>query len=402
MARSKQPSVQARRRSVLLAASAAAAFPLARPAIAQERKLVVGVVLPLSGTFADQGRNNEEGIKTFQKIHGTKVGNVTVETVMRDDQGPGSGDLSRRLTQELIQRSRAEIILGYSFTPNALSAASLLTEAKKPGIIINAATSIITERSPYFARVSMTLPQLASSLGQWAARNGIKTVFTIVSDYGPGLDAETWFTKAFEAGGGKVVGGARTPVAAMDYSPFLQRAIEAKPEAVFGFNPGGDVSVAFMKQTKERGLSQAGIKLLVTGDVVDDNLIPAMGDALDGVISALHYQVELDNPANRRFLTGFREVAGANATPSYRTVQAYDGMALIYHALQATGGKTDADSIMNAIKGARIDSPRGPFTIDPATRDIVQSIYIRRGQQRDGRWANIAFETIEGVKDPAK
>ncbi|MBP0495621.1 ABC transporter substrate-binding protein [Roseomonas indoligenes] len=390
------------RRSVLLGAAAAAAAPLARPAIAQERKLVVGVVLPLSGTFADQGRNNEDGIKVFQKIHGNKVGNITVETVTRDDQGPGSGDLSRRMTQELIQRSRAEIILGYSFTPNALSAASLLTEAKKPGIIINAATSVITERSPYFARVSMTLPQLAASLGTWAAKNGVKTVYTIVSDYGPGLDAETWFTKAFEAGGGKVIGGARTPVAGMEYSPFLQRAVEARPDGLFSFSPGGDVSVAFMKQTKERNIVGSGIKLMVTGDVVDDNLVPAMGDALDGVVSALHYQVELDNPENKRFLEAFREMSGPNAMPSYRTVQAYDGMALIYHALQQTGGKTDADSIMNAIKGARLNSPRGPILIDPATRDIVQNVYIRRGQRKDGRWANIAFETIEGVKDPAK
>lgn len=402
MARTEWHPGRVGRRSVLLGASAAAGLPLARPAIAQERKLVVGVVLPLSGTFADQGKNYEDGIKAFQKVNGTKVGNITVETVMRDDQGPASGDLSRRMTQELIQRNRAEIILGYSFTPNAMSAASLLTEAKRPAIIINAATSIITERSPYFTRISMTLPQLSASLGQWAAKSGIKTVYTIVSDYAPGLDAETWFTKAFEAGGGKVIGGARTPVSAMEYSPFLQRAIEAKPEAVFGFNPGGDVSVAFMKQTKERGLTEAGIKLLVTGDVVDDNLVPAMGDALDGVISALHYQVELQNPANQRFLSAFREVAGANAVPSYRTVQGYDGMALIYHALQASGGKTDAESIMSAIKGARLDSPRGPITIDLATRDIVQNIYIRRGQRQGSGWANIAFETIEGVKDPAK
>ncbi|UFN46861.1 ABC transporter substrate-binding protein [Roseomonas sp. OT10] len=402
MSSSSLPAAPTGRRALLLGAAGAATLPLPRPALAQERKFVLGVVLPLSGPFADQGRHYDDGIKLFQKLHGTKVGNLTVETVVRDDQGPGSGDLARRLTQELIQRSRAEAILGYSFTPNAMAAASLLTEAKRPGIIVNAATSVLTERSPYFSRVSLTLPQLAATLGNWAAKKGLKSVYTIVSDYAPGLDAETWFTRAFEAAGGKVIGGARTPVTAMEYSPFLQRAMEAKPDGVFGFNPGGDVSVAFMKQTRERGLTQSGIKLMVTGDVVDDNLLPAMGDALEGVISALNYQVELDNPANRRFLAGLREMSGPDVTPSYRTVQSYDGMALIYHALQQTGGKTDADSLMGAIRGARIDSPRGPFTIDPATRDIVQNIYIREGRKVDDRWANIAIETFEAVKDPAK
>jgi branched-chain amino acid transport system substrate-binding protein len=278
----------------------------------------------------------------------------------------------------------------------------LLTEAKTPAIIVNAATSIITEKSPYFSRVSFTLPQIASSLGKWAAQNNIKTAYTIVSDYAPGIDAETWFTKLFEAGGGKVLGSVRTPVAAMEYSPFLQRAMEAKPDAIFAFNPGGDVAVAFMKATKERDVAKSGIKLLVTGDVVDDNLLPAMGDSVEGVISALHYQVELDNPANAKFLKGFREMFGANAVPSYRTVQGYDGMALIYQALEKTGGKTDADSLMAAIKGAKIDSPRGPIQIDPQTRDIIENIYIRRGEQKDGKWINAAFETFQAVKDPAK
>ncbi len=390
------------RRSLFVAASFVATLSMLASSQAQERKLTVGVILPLSGTFADQGKHYEDGMKVFQKLHGNKVGNIAVDMVVRDDQGPGSGDLARRLTQELIQRNKAEIILGYSFTPNAMASATLLTEAKTPAIIVNAATSIITEKSPYFSRVSFTLPQIASSLGKWAAQNNIKTAYTIVSDYAPGIDAETWFNKTFEAGGGKIVGSVRTPVAAMEYSPFLQRAMEAKPDAIFAFNPGGDVAIAFMKATKERGVSKSGIKLLVTGDVVDDNLLPAMGDSVEGVISALHYQVELDNPANAKFLKGFREMFGANAVPSYRTVQGYDGMALIYQALEKTGGKTDADSLMAAIKGAKLDSPRGPVLIDPVTRDVVENIYIRRGEQKDGKWYNAAFATFEAVKDPAK
>jgi branched-chain amino acid transport system substrate-binding protein len=204
---------------------------LAGPARAADGKLTIGVVLPLSGTFADQGAQYQNGIKVYQALHGDKVGNLKVETIFRDDQGPSSGDLSRRLTQELIVGNKADVILGYSFTPNAMSAATMLTEAKKPGIIINAATSIITERSPYFVRVSFTTPQIAATLGAWAAKNNIKTVFTISSDYAPGIDAETWFTKAFTDGGGKIVGSVRTPVAEMEFSPYLQRAVDAKPDA---------------------------------------------------------------------------------------------------------------------------------------------------------------------------
>jgi len=390
------------RRSFLAAASLAGILAVVPSLAAQARDFVVGTVLPLSGTFADQGRHYEDGMKVFQKIHGDTVGDLTVRFVVRDDQGPGSGDLARRLTQELILREKADIIVGYSFTPNAMAAASLLTEAKKPAIVVNAATSSITEKSEYFSRISFTMPQIAGTLGKWAAQSGIKTAYTIVSDYAPGVDAETWFIKSFEENGGKIVGSARTPVAEMEYAPFLQRAMEAKPEALFAFNPGGDVSIAFMKQAGERGVKEAGIKLMVTGDVVDDNLLPAMGNAVDGVISAWHYQADLDNPANARFLAGYREVFGAGAVPSYRSMQGYDAMALIYHALEKTGGKTDTDSLMAAIKGARLDSPRGPIVIDPETRDIVENIYIRRGEMKDGKWANVSFETIEAVRDPAK
>jgi branched-chain amino acid transport system substrate-binding protein len=385
-----------------LALGIAAATLFGASALAADGKLTIGVVLPLSGAFADQGQYYENGIKLYQKINGNKVAGLTVETVVRDDQGPGSGDLARRLTQELIVRNKADIIVGYSFTPNAMAAAALLTEAKKPAVIVNAATSILTQKSPYFVRASFTLPQLASSLGRWAAQNGIKTVYTIVSDYAPGLDAETWFKKTFEAAGGRVIGSVRTPVTEMEYGPFLQRAMEAKPDAVFAFNPGGDVSVAFMKATKERGLAKAGIKLMVTGDVVDDNLLSAMGDAVDGVISALHYQVDLDNPANLQFVKEYRAMFGADAVPSYRVVQGFDAMALVYKAVEKTGGNLDGTGLVEAMKGIRLDSPRGPLLIDPATRDVVQNIYIRKGGQKDGGWRNIAFDTLPDVKDPAK
>lgn len=383
----------------LLALSAGALGLAAVPARAAN-DLVVGVVLPLSGSFADQGIHYETGIRLYQETHGTKAGERDIKIVVKDDQGPASGDLARRLTQELIARDKAELIVGYSFTPNAMAAAGILTQAKTPGIIVNAMTSVLTEKSPYYTRISGTMPMVAFTQGKWAAGQGKKTAYVIVSDYAPGIDAETWFVKGFEAGGGKVLGKDRTPLSAMEYGPFLQRAIEAKPDVVFGFNPGGDVSIAFMKQAGAR-LKGTGIQLMVTGDVVDDNLLPAMGDAADGVISAWHYQADIDNPANKAFLKAFQAKHGAGKLPSYRLMQGYDAMDMIYKALAKTGGKT-GDAFMEAIKGLRLDSPRGPVLIDPATRDIVENIYIRRGVMVGGVVVNKPFATVEAVKDPAK
>ena len=388
------------RRRVLALAAALIGSAFAPGAYAAG-KVTVGVVLPLSGAFADQGKHYETGMQLYQQANGVTAAGKTVEMVVRDDQGPGSGDLSRRLTQELILRDHADIIVGYSFTPNAMSSASLLTEAKRPAIIINAATSIITAKSPYFTRISMTLSQVTYTLGQWAAKHGMKTAYTIVSDYAPGLDAETWFKKGFASGGGKVLGADRTPLAAMEYGAVLQRAIEAKPDALFAFDPGGDVAIAFMKQATER-LAGTGIKLMATGDVVDENLLPAMGDKIAGVISAWHYQAGIDNPANQKFLALYRAKFGAKALPSYRVVQGWDAMDLIYKTLAKTGGNVDAAAFMAAVKGMKLDSPRGPVEIDPATRDIVQNIYIRRVEIVDGTPRNVAIATIKAVKDPAK
>lgn len=402
MSNRRFPSFRISRRAALAAALAAATAGFAHQASAADGKLKIGVILPLSGPFGSEGRQYENGIKVFQKLHGTKAAGMPVELVVRDDQGPGSGDLARRLTQELIVRDKADVILGYSFTPNAMSAATLLNEAKRPAVIVNAATSIITEKSPYFVRVSWTLPQSASILGDWAAKNGIKTAYTIVSDYAPGIDAETWFKKTFTAGGGQVVGEVRTPATAMEYAPYIQRAMEAKPDAVFAFNPGGDVSVAFMKAAHERGLTKSGIKLLVTGDVVEDNSLPLFGDALDGVISTHHYQSGLKNAENETFIKTYKDMFGADAIPNFRAVQAYDAMALIHKAVEKADGKTDADSLMEAFKGLRLASPRGPVEIDPATRDVVQNVYIRKGEKVGNAWQNVPFQTFEAVKDPGK
>jgi len=363
-------------------------------------KLVVGVLLPLSGTFADQGAHYEAGIRLYQELHGTEVAGRSIQLVLRDDQGPGSGDLARRLTQELIARNKAQIILGYSFTPNAMVSASLVTQAQTPAIVVNAMTSTITERSSWFVRVSATMPQVTYTLGKWATENGIKTVWSIVSDYAPGIDAETWFVKGFEAGGGKVLGKDRTPLATMEYGPYLQRAIQAQPDAVFAFNPGGDVSIAFMKQAGFR-LQDTGIKLMVTGDVVDDSLLDAMGKAVQGVISAWHYQIALNNPENRTFLTAYRRKYGIDATPSYRVMQGFDAMHVIYQTLLKTQGKT-GQAFMKEIKGSQFSSPRGPFSIDAQTGEIVENIYIQRGEYANGKPSNTLIATVPAVKDPSK
>lgn len=379
----------------------AAATTLALPARAAGQ-VTVGVVLPLSGLYANQGTQYENGIKVYQALHGTTAAGLTVKIVTRDDQGPDSGDLSRRLTQELILRDKADIILGYSFTPNAMAAATLLNEAKKPAIIINAATSVVTERSPYFIRASFTAAMSAYVLGRYAAANGIKTVYTIVSDYAPGIDSEKWFTKAFTDGGGKIIGGVRTPVSETEYAPFLQRAAEAKPDAIFNFNPGGDVAVAFMKEFKKRGLADQGIKLFVTGDVVEDQSLPLFGDAVKGVISVHHYQVGLDNPENVAFLKKYKELFGKDAIPNFRAMQAYDGMSLIYHAVEATKGDLSTPALMKALEGMTIASPRGKLTIDAATREPVETMYVREGRLVDGQWQNVQIAEYPETRDPAK
>lgn len=395
--------VRSARRRQILRTGAALSLSVGVVGLARAQaggELVVGTILPLSGVFADQGGHYESGMRLYQQLKGNTVAGRTIKIVTKDDQGPGSGDLSRRLTQELITRDKAELIVGYSFTPNAMAAATVLTQAKTPGVVINAMTSSVITKSPYFTRVSGTMPMVAHTLGQWAAKQGNKTAYTIVSDYAPGLDGETWFAKGFEAAGGKILGHDRTPLSAMEYGPFLQRAIEAKPDVLFAFNPGGDVSIAFVKQAGAR-LKGTGIKLMVTGDVVDDSMLPAMGAAADGIISAWFYQTDTDNPANAAFLKAYKARFGADKEPSARVMQGYDAMALIYKTLEKTGGKT-GDDFMKAVRGMHLDSARGPVTIDPQTRDIVENIYIRRTEMVQGAPVNKRIATIEAVKDPAQ
>lgn len=385
---------------LLLAASAA--FVLgASPALAQA-PVKVGIIAPFTGPFADFGKQFEIGARAYQKLHGDTVAGRKVELILKDTGGP-SPEVAKRLATELVVQDKVDFLAGFGLTPEALAVADVATQAKKPMVIFNAATSVITTRSPYIVRTSMTLPQVSSPMGTWAARNGIKRVITMVTDYGPGIDAENAFKKTFTASGGQVIESIRTPLQNPDFGPYIQRVKDAKPDAVFIFVPAGQQAVAAMKAYSERGLAQAGIKAIATGDLTDDHVIDAMGDAAIGLITSFHYSTAHNSPENRAFLQAYSQVAPPNSgRPNFMTVGAFDGMALIYDIVSKSGGTIDADKAMEIAKGWKSQSPRGPIKIDPSTRDIVQDIYLRKVEKQGNQLQNVEFERFEAVADPGK
>jgi len=373
---------------------------VALPALAQEA-IKVGVIAPFTGPFADYGKQFEAGVKAFQKVNGDSVAGRRVQVIFKDTGGP-SPDVAKRLAQELVVQDNVDFLAGFGLTPEALAVADVATQARKPMVIFNAATSIITTKSPYVTRTSMTLPQISAPLGTWAAKNGIKKVVTLVTDYGPGNDAEAAFRKTFTAGGGQVLESIRTPLQNPDFAPFIQRVKDAKPDAVFIFVPAGAQSIGVMKAYTERGLAQAGIKAIATGDVTDDHVLNAMGDPAVGMITTFHYSAAHDSPENKAFLDAYAQVAPGAGRANFMAVGAYDGMAMIYDIIAKLGGRIDAEKAMEVAKGWKRASPRGPISIDPQTRDIVQTIYVRRVEKRNGELWNIEFDKFENVSDPGK
>ena len=361
----------------------------------------IGVVAEFSGPFADYGQQIVSGMKTYLKLHGDVFGGRKVEIIVKDTTGP-SPEIAKRLAQELVTRDNVDILAGFGLTPNALAVAPVSAEAKKPMVIMNAATSVITTRSPYIARVSHTLPQDTQPMAQWAAKNGIKRVFTLVSDFGPGVDAETTFVKAFKAAGGEIVDSVRTPLANPDFAPFLQRIKDSKPEAVFVFLPPGSQTIAFIKGYEERGLKQVGIRIIATGDLTDDGVLQAMGDPTIGIINSFHYSAAHDSPENKAFIKAYVETNGTKLRPNFMACAGYDGMAAIAEALKKTGGSVEPEKFIAALKGMKLMSPRGPIMIDAETRDIVQTVYIRRVEKIDGILYNVEFDKYPDVKDPGK
>jgi branched-chain amino acid transport system substrate-binding protein len=377
-----------------------AAVVVAAPALAQE-PLKIGMVLEMSGGFADFGMQMTNGARAWMKVHGDTVAGRKVVLIVKDT--TGTPDVARRVAQELITNDKVDFLAGFGLTPSALAVAQLATEAKKPMIIMNAATSVITTRSPYIARVSFTLPQVTAPLATWAMKNGITRVYTLVSDFGPGIDAETQFKKTFTAAGGQIVGEVRTPMRNPEFAPFIQRIKDAKPQAVFVFLPAGEQAVGFMKGFAERELDRAGIRLIATGDVTEDGVIEAMGDAPLGVITTQHYSVAHQSEQNRIFLKAYADVAGTRQRANFMAVGAWDGMAAIYEVTRRLNGKIDGDKAMEILKGLKIDSPRGPVVIDPATRDPIETIYVRRVERlKDGKLYNVEFDRFTEQKDPTK
>lgn len=362
--------------------------------------LKVGMILPMSGPFSSYGTQILRGAKLYLQEHNHLIAGQKVELIVKDDTGIAP-ELSKRHARELIVRDKVDILAGFGLTPSAFAAAPLATQAKVPMVVMNAATSSITTRSPYIVRVSQTLPQVTAPIASWAANNGIDSVYTVVADYGPGHDAEAQFIKTFTAAGGTITGSVRTPVSSPDFAPYLQRAKDARPDAVFLFVPAGEQGVAFLKGFKQRGLAQEGIRLVATGDLTDEDVLDAMGDAAEGVITSFHYSQAHESPENDAYTRAYL-TAWPDQRPNFMSVAGYDGMHLIDQGATQAAGNRDGDTFIDAVKGLQWISPRGPVHIDPDTRDIVQTVYIRRVEHIDDHWQNIEFDQIDQFKDPGK
>ena len=383
------------RRQILkgLAASAIALATL--PALAQET-VKVGLILPMTGQQASTGRQLEAGVKAYMAQHGNKVAGKTVEVIIKDD--TGVADISKRLAQELVVNDKVSVLGGFGLTPIAMAVGPVATQAKVPAVIMTAATSVIVEQSPYFVRVGRTMPQMTFPIADWAAKNGIKSAVTLVSDYAPGIDAEKFFKERFEAAGGKVLDALRAPLASPDFAAFLQKAKDLKPDALFLFVPSGQ-GATLMKQVIDRDFAGSKIRVIATGDVTDDDLLNSMGDSVLGMVTSHDYSADHDSPENKAFVETFKKVNN-NLRPNMMAVAAYDGMDVIYRALTATKGDANGQKLVDAMKGQKWMSPRGPMEIDANTREAIPPMFIRKVERKNGELYNVEFEATGPVKDP--
>jgi len=387
-------------RRQLVQAMGLTAIALALPlgAYADEGTFKIGLILPMTGQQASTGRQVEAGVRLYMAQHGDTVAGKKVELIVKDD--TGLPDVAKRIAQELVVNDKVDVLAGFGLTPIALAVAPIATQSKTPAITMAAATSSITEASPYMLRSSFTLPQVSVAMGDWAPKNGIKSVVTLVADYGPGNDAEKFFSERFELNGGKVIDKLRVPLRNPDFAPFLQKVRDEKPDALFVFVPSG-AGAAVMKQFLERGMDKAGIKLIATGDVTDDDQLNDMGDGALGVVTTHHYSAAHPSAMNKKFVADF-QAANKNMRPNFMAVGGYDGTRVIYEALKTTKGQGGGPALLAAMKGQTFESPRGPVLIDAQTRDITQDIYLRKVEKKDGQLYNIEFDVIKGVKDPGK
>jgi branched-chain amino acid transport system substrate-binding protein len=381
---------------LFLSSLAVAAALCSTPAMSQD-KFKIGLILPMTGPFASTGKQIEAAVKLYMAQNGDMVAGKKVELIVKDD--TSAPDVTKRIAQELVVNEKVSVLAGFGLTPLALATAPIATQSKTPLVVMAAATSSITEASPFIIRTSFTLPQAAVGLADWAPKNNIKKVVSLVSDYGPGIDAEKFFKDRFTFNGGQVVETLRVPMRNPDFAPFLQKVRDAKPDAVYVFVPSG-AGAALMKQFAERGLDKAGIRLIGTGDVTDDDILNAMGDVALGVTTSHHYSASHNSPLNKKFVDAFTK-ANAGLRPNFMAVGGYDGMRVIYEAAKASKG-AGGQVLLDAMKGQVFESPRGPMFIDAQTRDVVHNIYIRKVERVSGQLYNQEFETIKDVKDPGK
>ncbi len=384
----------------LLVATALSVFA----ALAQAQTVKVGVVLTYSGFGAEFGKRIDQGMDLFMKLNPTAVGACKIELIKRDSKNPGGAE-AKTAVQELIAQDNVDLLAGFVFSPNAITTATLATAGKKPMIIMNAGTAWITKLSPMIARVSFSMWHSGFAMGEAAAKRlGAKTAVVGYTDYPPGKDSLAAFKAGFEGAGGKVIdaipiGG---PGKVPDFTPFFQRAKDAKPDVFFVFVPAGNHAVAVVKTYAALGMRDAGIKLIGPGDITQDNKLQAMGKDAVGLVTMHHYNADLDNPENKRFVAAWKNAYGADSTPDFMATQGYDGMAAIAHVAKTLNCKIDPDKAMAALKGWKFNSPRGPIMIDPNTRDIVMNEYLSELVEKDGKLYQKTIATTQAVKDMCK
>lgn len=364
---------------------------------AQDNTFKIGLVLPMSGPFASTGKQMELAVRLYMAQHGDMVAGRKVVLIVKDD--TGAPDVTKRIAQELVINDKVQVLAGFGLTPLAMATAPVATQSKTPLVVMAAATSIITEASPFIVRTSFTVPQVVTTLADWATKNNIKKVVSLVTDYAPGIDSEKYFNQRFINNGGVVVETLRVPLRSPDFAPFLQKVRDAKPDALFTFVPAG-VGSALMKQFAERGLDKAGIRLIAEGSVTDDDILNNMGDVAVGVVTAHHYSASHQSALNKKFVEAFGK-ANNGLRPNFMAVGAYDGMRVIYEAAKTTKG-AGGEALLSAMKGQAFESPRGPIYIDNQTRDVVHNMYVRRVERIGGQLWNQEIETVTDVKDIGK
>jgi len=382
--------------SLVLASAALFAIPLST----QAQTIKVGIIAPMTGGSADWGVQFQNCIQLFQSQNGDSVSGRKVEVIYRDT-GGANPSLAKKHAEELIVNDKVNVLGGFFFSPNAFAVSPVLTQAKIPGVLFVAATPNITQTSPYWVRTGYTSWQSAVPMAQWAYKQGIRRVYIAVQDFAPGHSVQEGFKTAFTRLGGTILGEDRMAMNTTDFAPFVQRIADAKPEAVYMFVSPGPSSIAFLKSIEAAKLKERGIKILGVAET-DDQELESVGPVAKGVYSSLHYAVSLPSEMNQSFVKAVVSRFPKDGPPHAGCVGAYDGMRVVYKMIETGKGTIDEKSV-EAVKGFTWQSPRGPVSIDPDTRDIVQNVYIRVVEEgRDGKLYNKVIETTPAVKDPWK